>query len=84
MGRHLEGGAARLRCCRGNAGQLTDGREHFPPMPEQHADVLEILIGQIAQYRNIDPVFSKALGVLGQAKLFEPVRDLLHRAPQPA
>src|SRR5262249_61958675 len=68
-------------CYRRGAGQLTDGREHFAPMPKQHTDVLEISIGQITQYRDIDPVFCKARGVLGQAELFEPVRDLLHRDP---
>ena len=50
-------------------------------MPEQHPDVLEILIGLIAQCRNIDTVFGKALGVLGQAELLEPVRDVLHSNP---
>src|SRR6516225_258627 len=50
-------------------------------MTAQHADVFEILIGQITQYRDIDAVFSKALRILRQAELFEPVRDLLHRAP---
>jgi hypothetical protein len=71
-----------FRWRRGSAGQLTDGRKHFPPMPEQHADVLEILIRQMAQYRDIDPVFGKALGVLGHTELFEPVRNVLHRHPR--
>ena len=59
--------------------RLADGREHFPPMPKQDADVLEILIGQMAQYRDINFVLGKALRVLGHAELFEPVRNLLHR-----
>ena len=31
--------------------------------------------------RDLNAVFSKALGVLGHAELFEPVRNLLHRGP---
>jgi hypothetical protein len=62
-------------------GRATQSREHFATMTEQHADVFEILIGQITQYRDIDAVFSKALRILGQAELFEPVRDLLHHDP---
>jgi hypothetical protein len=37
-------------CWRSRTGKLADGREHFPPMPERHANVLEVLIGQMAQY----------------------------------
>ena len=47
-------------------------------MPEQDADVLEVLIGQMAESRDINAVLSKALRVLGHAELFEPVRNLLH------
>src|SRR6516225_9380067 len=68
-------------CYRGGAGQLADGREHFAPMSKRDAKLFEVLIGQITQYRDIDVVFDKALGVLGQAELFEPVRDLPHRVP---
>jgi hypothetical protein len=41
------------------------------------------LIGEIGQYREINPVFGKALGVLGHAKLIEPIRNLLHRGGTP-
>jgi len=50
-------------------------------MPEQDADVFEILIGQMAQRRDIDAILRKALRVLGHAERFEPVRDLLDRSP---
>jgi len=33
----------------------------------------------MSEYRNIYFVISKTLRVLGQAKLFKPLRDLLHR-----
>ena len=49
-------------------------------MPEQHADVLEVLIGQMRNLRETNPVFSKALGVLGHAEFFEPIGNLLHGA----
>jgi hypothetical protein len=47
-------------------------------MPKQDADFLEVLIGQVGECRKANPVFDKALGILGQAELFEPVRDLLY------
>jgi hypothetical protein len=68
------------RCCRGRAAKLADGGKHYPPMPEQYADVLKVLIGQVAERRGTNSVFSKALRVLGHAELFEPVRNLLHRS----
>jgi hypothetical protein len=69
----------RFRCRRGSAGKLRDSREQFPPMSERDADVLEVLIGQIAEYRDIDLVLGKGLGILGHPELFEPIRNLLHR-----
>ena len=47
-------------------------------MPKRNADVLEVLISQMSEYRNIYFVISKTLRVLGQAEL-EPSCDLLHR-----
>jgi len=47
-------------------------------MPEQHADVLEVLVGQVAERRSANPVLSKALRVLGHAETFEPIHNLLH------
>jgi hypothetical protein len=44
----------------------------LPPTP------LEVLISQMAQYRDINSVLGKALGVLGHAKFFEPVCNLLY------
>ena len=48
-------------------------------MPEQDADLLKVMIGQIAEHREINSVLGKALRVLTEAKLFEPINDLLHR-----
>ena len=69
----------RFRSCRGGAGKLTNSREYFPPMPERNADVLEVLIAQMAEYGNINLILGKALSVLPETELFEPVRNLLHR-----
>ena len=68
-----------LRCCGGRACQLADGREHYPPMPKQDADIFEVVISQMRECRNTNPVLGKALGVLGHAELFQPVRYLLGR-----
>ena len=48
-------------------------------MAEQDANVLEVLIGQMGECRDINPVLSKTLGVLGHAELLEPIGNLLHR-----
>jgi hypothetical protein len=50
-------------------------RQHFPPMPERNAKFLEVLIGQMAEDRNINVVIGKTLGVLEHAELFEPVSN---------
>ena len=42
-------------------------------MPEQDADVLKVLIGQVAERLGSNAVFGKTLGVLGHAEFFEPV-----------
>jgi hypothetical protein len=52
-------------------------------MPEQDADLLKVLVCQVMQDRDIDPILSKALRILGHAELFEPVRNLLHGGPLP-
>ena len=58
-------------------------RQHLSSVPEQNAAVFEVLIGQMAEYRDIDPILGKALGVLGHAEFSEPVRNLLHRGAPP-
>ena len=47
-------------------------------MPEQDTNVLEVLIGQMAESGGSNSVFSKALRVLGHAELFEPIRNFQH------
>jgi hypothetical protein len=49
-------------------------------MPERRdADLFEILIGQFTQNIEINIILGKALSVLPETELFEPVRNLLHR-----
>ena len=50
-------------------------------MPEQDAYVLEVLIGQMTQCREVDSVLGKALGVLGHAERSQPLRDRGHDLP---
>ena len=52
-------------------------------MPEEDADVLEVLIGQMAERGDTNAVLSEALRVLGHAEFFEPVSNLLHRRASP-
>jgi hypothetical protein len=63
--------------------KLADGREYYPPMPEQDPDIFKVLIGQMGQCRDVNSILSKALRILGHAELFEPIRNLLHRGGTP-
>src|SRR6516164_1548215 len=78
VGARLHSGC-KFGCRPGSAGKLTDRREYLSPMPKGDADVFEILIGQIAKYRDINTVLGKGPRVLGHAEFFEPVSNLLHR-----
>jgi hypothetical protein len=51
-------------------------------MAEQDAHILEVLVSQMRQHRDIDAVLGEALAVLGQAEFFEPIRNPLHRRPR--
>ena len=43
----------------------------------RNADLFEVLIGQIRQDDKIDVILGKALRVLTETELFEPIRNLL-------
>src|SRR5258708_1996122 len=47
-------------------------------MAERDTNFFEVVVGQIAQNARINVVLGKALRVLPQAKLLEPLRNLLH------
>ena len=62
--------------------EIGDRTQQLSAMAQRrNADLFEVLIGQVWQDCEIDMVLSKALGVLGQAEFFEPVRNLLHSDP---
>ena len=69
-----------LRCSM--AYKLLDSGQHFASMPKQNADLLEVLLRQVTEDRDINSILVKALGVLRKAKFLEPVRNLLHRPPR--
>jgi hypothetical protein len=63
------------------SGEFSDGRQYFPAVPEQDADVLEVLIGKMGKDRDVDAVLRKCAGGLGQAEPREPIGYFLHRRP---
>jgi hypothetical protein len=69
------------RCWYSRAANLGDGCKDYPPISEEDADVLEVLIGQMRERSSADPIFGKLLRVLPETELFEPVRYLLHCRP---
>src|SRR4029450_960532 len=51
-------------------------------MPDRgDANLFKILVGQVTQNNEINIILGKALSVLPETELFEPVRNLLHRRP---
>jgi len=66
------------------AGKLRNRAQHLAPMTERDAEVLEILVRQIAESADLKVVLNKALRVLGHAELFQPVYNSLpcgHQGP---
>jgi hypothetical protein len=48
-------------------------------MPKRcNANLFEVLIGQVTQNIEINIILGKALSVLPETELFEPIRNLLH------
>jgi hypothetical protein len=43
----------------------------------------EVLIRQVGECRNADPIFSKAFCILPETELLKPVSDLLHHGSAP-
>ena len=70
-------------CALLDAVDIGNRAQHFAAIAEDDAKLFQVLIGQFAKDREINAVFSKTLGVLGHAELFEPVGNLLHRGPRP-
>jgi hypothetical protein len=52
---------------------------HLAAVTNQNPELLQILIRQIGEDAEVDAVLGKALRVLPETELFEPIRNLLHR-----
>ena len=52
-------------------GELSDGRQYFPAVPEQDADVLEVLIGKMGKNRDVDaaPAYSGRPSLVSQSAI---------------
>jgi len=57
-------------------------RELAPAAERPNPEILEVLVGQVSNDAFISVVFDKAFRVLGHAKFFEPVENLLHGGHQ--
>jgi hypothetical protein len=62
----------------GGTNKFRNRCQHLAPMAKKNPDVLEVLISQMGKNRDIDAFIGKGFSVLGHAKPFEPVRNLLH------
>ena len=58
--------------------EFRDRRQYLPPMPKRDPELFEVLIGQVAQDREIDIILGEALGVCSQTDRIEPDCGLLH------
>jgi hypothetical protein len=58
--------------------ELGDRTQQFARITEDHAEILEILIGQVWEDGEINPILVKTLRILGHAKLFEPLSNIVH------
>src|SRR5262245_59700618 len=67
---------------RGHVFEMGNRTQELSAMPERcHADLIEVLIGQVAKNAEINIVDSTAPNMFGHTELCEPVRSLLHRNP---
>ena len=64
--------------CRSDPIELRDCAQNLAAMPQQNAEVFEVLLCQIADDRKVDGVVGEALGVLSQADRCEPLGDASH------
>ena len=69
----------------GGSGKLGNRLEQFPAISKRHDAklLLEILVREVLKDRKIDPVFGKAVRILGQAKRSQPLSDRRHCVTRP-
>jgi hypothetical protein len=53
-----------FRLCGGSGSNLSDGGQHLSPMPERDADILKVLICEMAEHQHINLVLNKTIRVL--------------------
>ena len=57
-----------------------DDGEDFPPVAKRNTDILQVLVSQMREYRDVNLIFGKTLRVLPETKSLKPVGNLLHIA----
>ena len=66
----------------GDRAKRRDRLQQLLAMAERHdADVLEIVVGQLAQQLDVDVVGAKHLGILGETDPAEPTVDVQVQSP---
>jgi hypothetical protein len=78
--RHRLGGP-RLKLCGNGPLHAGDRAQHLATMSEEDAEILEILLRQIRNDREVNGILGKALGVLTQSKRSQPLRNTGHAEP---
>jgi uncharacterized protein YqeY len=58
--------------------EFADCSQELAAIAQDDAEILEVLVSQLAQDRQIDPILHKTLGIFGHSERFEPLRDLGH------
>jgi hypothetical protein len=74
---HASGSRPRRR----NATTSGDGSQHLATIAEHNTKVLQILVCQISEDREINAVFDKTLSVFNHPKRCQPLRDCEHDSP---
>src|SRR6516162_5401148 len=64
--------------CESGPLKFRDGAQHLAAMPQQNAEILEVLLCQVAEDRKINGVIGEPLGVLTQADRCEPLGNAFH------
>src|SRR4029453_17187561 len=64
--------------CESGPLKFRDGAQHLAAMPQQNAEILEVLLCQVAEDRKINGVIAEPLGVLTQADRCEPLGNAFH------
>src|SRR5262249_37121201 len=64
--------------CESGPLKFRDGAQHLAAMPQQNAEILEVLLCQVAEDRKLNGVMNEPLGVLTQADRCEPLGNAFH------